>query len=104
MTPRQNIGSCNLYKNIYKSVALSALSYLGVSQKCVFKKRKRRTSSDVLGKVDAALQTFISYQQQADKAFLEAERERERREEEREEKRRREDQDFLLRLAEVLKK
>lgn len=46
----------------------------------------------------------MEYQQAADKNFLEAEAARERREEERAEKRRKEDQEFLLKLAQVLHK
>ena len=45
----------------------------------------------------------MEYQQQADRLFLEAERERECKEEQREEKRRKEDQEFFLKLAKVLK-
>lgn len=46
----------------------------------------------------------MEYQQAADKCFLEAEAARERREEERAEKRRKEDQEFLLKLAQVFHK
>jgi len=48
----------------------------------------------------------MSYQQEADRGFLEAEEAREKTEEEREEKRRKEKQDFLLiiKLMQVLKK
>lgn len=54
-------------------------------------------------KIDDSLKSFIEYQQQADRLFLEAEMERERKEEEREAKRKKEDQEFLLKLAKVLK-
>ena len=46
----------------------------------------------------------MEYQQAADESFFEAEAGRERREEERTEKRRKEDQEFLLKLAQVLHK
>ena len=55
-------------------------------------------------KFDKAFESFVAYQQAADKSFLEVEAERERREAERAEKRRKEDQEFLLKLAEVLHK
>ena len=66
-------------------------------------KRRRTTQQDVLQKMDDSLRSFMEYQQQADRLFLEAERERECKEEEREEKRRKEDQEFFLKLAKVLK-
>ena len=66
--------------------------------------KKRKTASDVFVKFDKAFESFVAYQQAADKSFLEAEAERERREEERAEKRRKEDQEFLLKLAQVLHK
>lgn len=47
--------------------------------------------------------SFKEYQQQVDRLFLEAEREREWKEEEREEKRRKEYQEFFLKLAQVPK-
>jgi len=46
----------------------------------------------------------VEYQQAADKSFLEAEVARERQEGESVEKRRKEDQEFLLKLAQVLHK
>ena len=46
-------------------------------------KLKRKTTSDVFAKFDKAFETFVDYQQAADKSFLEAEAARERREEER---------------------
>ena len=49
------------------------------------------------------LEAFVSYQQAADRRFMEAEEARERRDEEREEKRRKEDQEFLLKLARYFK-
>ena len=66
-------------------------------------KRRRTTQQDVLKKTDDPLKSFIEYQQQADRLFLEAEKERERKQEEREAKRRKEDQEFFLKLAKVLK-
>ena len=66
-------------------------------------KKRKTTQQDVLKKIDDSLKSFMEYQQQADRLFLEAERERERKEEEREEKRRKEDQEFFLKLAKVLK-
>lgn len=66
-------------------------------------KRRKATQQDVLKKIDDSLKSFMEYQQQADRLFLEAERERERKEEEREEKRRKEEQEFFLKLAKVLK-
>lgn len=57
----------------------------------------------VLSKMDNVM-IGMTNQREADAAFLKAELERERREEEREEKRRKDDQEFLLRLAFVLKK
>ena len=62
------------------------------------------STTDAFAKVDKALEVFVSYQQAADRRFMEAEEARERRDEEREEKRRKEDQEFLLKLAQVLKK
>ena len=59
--------------------------------------------SDVLKKIDDSLKSFIEYQQEADRLFLEAEMERERKEEEREAKGGKEDQEFFLKLAKVLK-
>ena len=67
-------------------------------------KRPRKTTGEVFAKVENALEAFFSYQQEADKKFLEAEEARERRELEREEKRRKDDQEFLLKLAQVLQK
>ncbi|PFX18462.1 hypothetical protein AWC38_SpisGene17160 [Stylophora pistillata] len=61
--------------------------------------KKRETASDVFTKFDKMFESFMEYQQAADKSFIEAEAERERREEERAEKRRKEDQEFLLKLA-----
>ena len=60
----------------------------------------------MFAKFDKAFESFVDYQQAADKSFLEAEAvlSRERREEERAEKRRKEDQEFLLKLAQVLHK
>ena len=66
--------------------------------------KKRKTASDVFAKFDRAFESFVEYQQAADKSFLEAEAARERREEERGEKRRKEDQEFLLKLAQVIHK
>ena len=54
-------------------------------------------------KIYDSLKSLIEYQQQADRLFLEVEMERERKEEEREAKRRKEDQEFFLKLAKVLK-
>lgn len=66
-------------------------------------KRRKITQQDVLKKIDDSLKSFIEYQQQADRLFLEAGMETERKEEEREAKRKKEDQEFLLKLAKVLK-
>lgn len=66
-------------------------------------KKRRMSTTDAFSKIDKALESFVSYQQAADRSFLAAEEARERREEEREEKRRKEDQDFLLKLAQVLR-
>jgi len=65
---------------------------------------KRKSASDVFAKFDKAFESFVEYQQAADKSFLKAEAARERREEERAEKRRKEDQEFHLKMAQVLKK
>jgi len=54
--------------------------------------------------MDKALEAFVNYQQEADRRFLEAEEAREKREEEREEKRKKEEQDFFIKLMQVLKK
>ena len=62
------------------------------------------STNDTFAKVDRALEAFVSYQQEVDRRFMEAEEARERRDEEREEKRRKEDQEFLLKLAQVLQK
>lgn len=67
-------------------------------------KKRRLSASDGFNKIDKALETFMTYQQEADRRFLEAEEERERREEERDEKRRKEDQEFFLKLMQALKK
>ena len=61
------------------------------------------STQEVLVKINESISRFIDYQQNADKEFLEMERERERKENEREESRRQEDQDFFLKLARVLK-
>ena len=50
------------------------------------------------------LRGIFSYQQEGDTKFLEAEEARERRELEGQEKRRKDDQEFLLKLAQVLQK
>jgi len=55
-------------------------------------KKRKNTQQDVLKKIDDSLKSFMEYQQQADRLFLEAKSEREWKEEEREEKRRKEDQ------------
>lgn len=47
---------------------------------------------------------FMNWQRESDEAFLKAEQARDIREAEREEKRRKEDQEFLLKLASMLKK
>lgn len=57
-----------------------------------------------MGKIDDTMNAFMVYQQEADQLFLEAEKERESREEKIEDKRRKEDQEFLLQLASILKK
>ena len=62
-------------------------------------KERKTIQQDVLQKIDDSLKSFMKYQQQADRLFLEAERERERKEEEREEKRWKEDQELFLKLA-----
>jgi len=62
-------------------------------------KKSKTTQQDLLKKIDDSLKSFMEYQQQADRLFLEADRERERKEEEREEKRWKEDQEFFLKLA-----
>ncbi|KAK2546694.1 hypothetical protein P5673_033691, partial [Acropora cervicornis] len=62
-------------------------------------KERKTIQQDVLQKIDDSLKSFMEYQQQADRLFLEAERERERKEEEREEKRWKEDQELFLKLA-----
>lgn len=62
------------------------------------------STNDAFAKIENALEAFVSYQQAADRKFLEAEEACRRREEEREEKRRKEDQEFLLKLAQVLQK
>ena len=76
-------------------------------KKPIFKagtKKRKLSTNDAFAKIDKALEAFVSYQQAADRSFLEAEEARERREEEREKKRRKEDQEFLLKLAQVLRK
>ena len=76
-------------------------------KKPVFKagtKKRKMSTTDAFGKIDKALEAFVSYKQAADRRFMEAEETRERREEEREEKRRKEEQEFLLKLAQVLQK
>ena len=67
-------------------------------------KKRKLSTMDAFTKIDKALEAFVSYQQATDRSFLAAEEARERREEEREEKRRKEDQDFLLKLVQVLRK
>ena len=72
-------------------------------QKKTVQKRRKTTQQNVLKKIYDSLKSLIEYQQQADRLFLEAEMERERKEDEREAKRRKEDQEFFLKLAKVLK-
>ena len=67
-------------------------------------KKRKLSTTDAFTKIDKALEVFVSYQQAAGRSFLAAEEARERREEKREEKRRKEDQDFLLKLVQVLRK
>ncbi|XP_068739221.1 uncharacterized protein [Montipora capricornis] len=67
-------------------------------------KKRRLSASDGFNKIDKALESFMNYQQEADRRFLEAEEERERREEERVEKRRKEDQEFFLKMMQALNK
>ncbi|XP_022809529.1 uncharacterized protein LOC111346504 [Stylophora pistillata] len=64
--------------------------------------KPRLMSLQNLTKCDKTFESFMEYQQAADKSFIEAEAARERREEERAEKRREEDQKFLLKLAQGL--
>ena len=74
-------------------------------KKKVFSGRKRRQSAtDGLAKIDKCLEEFMSYQQEADRRFLMAEEAREKKEQERDEKRRKEDQEFFIKLMQVLKK
>ena len=64
----------------------------------VFTEKKRRLSAaDGFNKIDKALEAFMNYQQEADRRFWEAEEVRERRD-----KRRKEDQEFFLKLMQVL--
>ena len=74
-------------------------------KKPIFKagtKKQKLSTNDAFAKIDKALEAFVSYQQEADRKFLEVEEARERIEEKREEKRGKEDQEFLLKLAQVL--
>ena len=66
-------------------------------------KKRKMSTNDAFAKIDEALEAFVSYQQAADRKFLEAEEARERKEEERGGKEK-EDQEFLLKLAQVLQK
>ena len=67
-------------------------------------KKRRLSAADGFAKIEKTFADFMSYQQEADRRFLEAEKERERREKERDEKRRREDQEFFLKLMQALNK
>jgi len=58
--------------------------------------RKEAFSRRGAAKIDKALEAFMTYQQEADRRFLEAEEAREKREEEGAEKRRKEEQDFFI--------
>ncbi|KAK3744048.1 hypothetical protein QZH41_011922 [Actinostola sp. cb2023] len=76
------------------------------NEECPPKRKRRKPSNQelLMDRMDECMSSFMSYQQEADHLFCEAEKERERREGEREEKRRKEDQEFLLKLASILKK
>ncbi|CAH3148841.1 unnamed protein product [Porites lobata] len=92
-------GTCLPFKTIKETAKKTE------EKKKVFTRKKRRLSAaDGLNKIDKALETFMNYQQEADRRFWEAEEERERREEERDEKRRKEDQEFFLKLMQALNK
>ena len=67
-------------------------------------KKRRLSTTHTFAKLDKALEAFVSYQQAADRRFMEAEEACERRDEEGEEKIRKEDQEFLLKLVQVLQK
>ena len=60
-------------------------------------KKRRLSAADGFNKIDKALETFMNYQQEADRRFWEAE-------EERDEKRRKEDQEFFLKRMQALNK
>ena len=60
-------------------------------------KKRRLSAADGFNKIDKALETFMNYQQEADRRFWEAE-------EERDEKRRKEDQEFFLKMMQALNK
>ena len=68
-----------------------------MKKKCFTGKKRRLSASDGFNKIDKALESFMNYQQEADRRFLEAE-------EERVEKRRKEDQEFFLKLMQELNK
>ena len=67
-------------------------------------KKLKLSTTDTFARVDKALEAFVSYQQAADRRFMETEEAHERRDQEREDKRSKEDQEFLLKLAQVLQK
>ena len=75
-----------------------------MKKKCFTGKKRRLSPSGGFNKSHKALESFMNYQQEADRRFLEAEEERERREQERVEKRRKEDQEFFLKLMQALNK
>ena len=67
-------------------------------------KKHKLSTTDAYTKIEKALEAFVSYRRVDDRSFLAAEEARERREEEREGKRRKDDQEFLLKLAQVIRK
>ncbi|KXJ15820.1 hypothetical protein AC249_AIPGENE11965 [Exaiptasia diaphana] len=104
---QERLRSCNRQKVIWdeRALHLRASGFEDRLEKYVPRQKKRRTTSEmVLNQMNSVMADFMQYQREADTAFLKAEMERKKREEEREGKRRKEEQDFLLKLASVLKK
>ena len=67
-------------------------------------KKRKLSTKDAFGSIQQSIGEFLKYQQEADKIVFEQEAAREAREQEREKEKRKKDQEFFLRLAEILKK
>ena len=63
---------------MYYTVSAETSKEAEVKKKSFTGKKRRLSASDGFNKIDKALETFMTYQQQADRRFLKAEEERER--------------------------